>query len=132
MSLRDLRLPGRHSLKIGNALLGGLLVWVMLGSSTTTAAYLSVALADASNVVATAKQFSISDVTAVATPAGSILVAWSAASWAAGGYSVRRSTSPGGPFAEIVTVGAGAGSYSDTSGIDGTVYSYKVFGLSGA
>ena len=132
MSPRELRLPGRHTLKIGNALLGGLLVWVMLGSSPTTAAYLSVALADASNVVATAKQFIISDVAAVAKPAGSILVSWSAASWAAGGYSVRRSTSASGPFAEIVVVGAGTSSYSDTSGVDGVAYSYKVFGLSGA
>src|SRR5260370_38078092 len=111
--LGEVRLPGRSPLKTGNGLPGGLLVWVMLGSSPTTAAYLSVALADASNVVATAKQFTISDVTAVAKPAGSILVSWSAASWAAGGYSVRRSTTPTAPLAEIVASGTGARSYSD-------------------
>src|SRR5579859_1522374 len=113
MSLRDLRLPGRHRLRYGNALLGGLLVWVMLGASPTTAAYLSATLADASNVVATAKQFTISDVTAVAQPAGSLLISWSPASWAAGGYSVRRSTSPLGPFAQIVAVAASVNSYND-------------------
>src|SRR5260221_11322245 len=119
MSPRELRLPGRGSLKIGNGLLGGLLVWVMLGSSPTTAAYLSVALADASNVVATAKQFTISDVTAVAKPAGTVLASWSAASWAGGGYSVRRSTSPSGPFAEILAAGVVATCDGAPAGSDG-------------
>ena len=32
---------------------------------------------------------------------------------------MRRSTSPSGPFAEIVVAGAGASSYSDTSAVDG-------------
>jgi hypothetical protein len=97
----------------------------MLGSSPTTAAYLSVTLSNASNVVATAHQFTISDVTAVAKPGGSLLISWSAASWAAGGSSVRRSTSASGPFTEIVLAAAGASSYSDATGVNGTTYSYK-------
>ncbi|HEV7662352.1 MAG TPA: Ig-like domain-containing protein, partial [Chloroflexota bacterium] len=131
MLLRELRRAGRHVLKLGNGLLGGLVVWVLVGSSPGTAAYLSTTRTDAANVLSTAKQFTISDVTALAQPGGSVLVSWSAASWAGGGYSVRRGTSPTGPFAEIVVVPAGVTGYSDTTAVDTSTYSYVVYGLSG-
>src|SRR5579864_1787897 len=124
--------PRESRLRAINAILGGLLVAVMLGSSPTTAAYLTTTLSDASNVIGTAKQFTVSDLTAVARPAGHVQLAWSAASWAAGGYSVRRGTSPSGPFSEITVMPAGVTAYTDTSTVDATAYSYEVFGLSGA
>src|SRR5258708_2983682 len=80
--LGDLGRASRYPLKLGNALLGGLVVWVMLGSSPGTAAYLSATRSGGSNVLSTATQFTISDVTAVAQPGGQVLVSWSAASWA--------------------------------------------------
>src|SRR5579864_2543657 len=126
--------PRESRLRAINAILGGLLVAVMLGSSPTTAAYLTTTLSDASNVIGTAKQFTVSDLTAVARPAGAVQLAWSAASWAAGGYSVRRGTSPSGPFSEITVIPAGVTAYTDpgTNTVDGTAYSYEVFGLSGS
>jgi hypothetical protein len=130
MLLRDLRRASRYPLKLGNALLGGLVVWVMLGSSPGTAAYLSATRSGGSNILSTATQFTISDVTAVAQPGGHILVSWSAASWAGGGYSVRRAALPAGPFAEIVVVAAGVTAYDDAGVVNGQPYSYQIFGVS--
>src|SRR3954449_7338848 len=118
---------GRVSLRSGQALWVGLAAWLMLGSGPSTSAFLTISQADPANVVATAKQFTISDVTATAQPAGSVLVSWSAASWAAGGYSVRRGATPVGPFAEVVVVDAATTSYSDSSAVDGSSYAYEVF-----
>src|SRR6185503_12768499 len=130
MRPRELRWAGRRSLNLGNALLGGLVVWVLLGASPSTAAYLAATRSDGSNVLSTAKQFTISDTSAVAQPGGAILVSWSTASWAAGGYSVRRSTSPVGPFSEVSAVAAGVTTYTDTGPgvVNGVSYSYQVFG----
>ncbi|HEY3057479.1 MAG TPA: Ig-like domain-containing protein [Chloroflexota bacterium] len=125
MSPRDIR-------RLGGALWVGLAAWFVLGSTPGTAAFLTASQTDSANVLATAKQFTISDVAAVAQPGGGILVTWSAASWSAGGYSVRRATNPAGPFADLVVVGAGMTSYTDPTGVNGTAYSYEVFGLSGA
>jgi hypothetical protein len=130
MLLRDLRRASRYPLKLGNALLGGLVVWVMLGSSPGTAAYLSATRSGGSNVLSTATQFTISDVTAVAQTGGHILVSWSAASWAGGGYSVRRAALPAGPFAEIVVVGPTLTAYDDPGVVNGQPYSYQIFGIS--
>jgi hypothetical protein len=130
MLLREARRLSRRTFKLGNALVGGLVVWVLLGSTPTTAAFLSVTRSDGSNVLSTAKQFTISDVTAVAQPGGHILVSWSAASWAGGGYSVRRGALPAGPFAEIVVVAAGVTTYDDPGVVNGQTYSYQIFGVS--
>jgi len=73
------------------ALLGGLVVW-FCSLDATTAAFLSVTRSDTSNVLSTAKQFTISDVRRLAQPAAASCLR-SAATWAGGGYSVRRSTS---------------------------------------
>src|SRR5437762_1848997 len=129
--LREARRLRRRTFKLGNALLGGLVVWVMLGSTPTTAAFLSVTRSDGSNILSTATQFTISDVTAVAQPGGHILVSWSAASWAGGGYSVRRAALPAGPFAEIVVAAAGVTAYDDAGVVNGEPYSYEIFGVSG-
>ena len=109
-----------------------MLVWVMLGSSPGTAAYLSTTFADAGNVVATAKTFTISDANVVPLPGGSLQLSWSAASWAAGGYSIRRATTPTGPFSQVGTVASGVTAYVDSAIVDATSYSYEVFGLSGS
>ena len=53
MRPRDLRRALPRGLRLGNAIFGGLLVWVMLGSSPSTAAFLQVSQSDASNVLAT-------------------------------------------------------------------------------
>src|ERR1051325_8078409 len=125
MRLRDRRARRVDWFRALNGGLGVLLVWVMLGSSPGTAAYLNTTFADAGNVVATAKTFTISDANVVALPGGNFQLGWSAASWAAGGYSIRRAASPAGPFAQIDTVATGVTVYTDTSAVDSTAYSYE-------
>jgi Bacterial Ig-like domain len=67
----------------------------------------------------------------VAKPGGSIVISWSAPSWATSGYSIRRSTSSSGPFTQIGTTAAGVTTYTDTGTANGTTYYYVVRGLSG-
>jgi Bacterial Ig-like domain len=128
-TLRGLR---RQWLRPMNALLAAGVSWVVLGSSPSTAAYLTATLSESGNAIATAKQFTISDVAAVAQPGGTIKVSWSVASWAAGGYSIRRATSGSGPFVEQTVAPAGTTSYTDSTGISSGTYWYAIFGLSGA
>src|SRR5450631_157169 len=78
-----------------NALLSSLLVSILLvgtGPVSGTWASFTSSQPDAPNMLATAKQFTISDVAAVARPGGTVVLTWSAATWALGGYSVRHST----------------------------------------
>lgn len=115
-----------------NALLSSLLVSVLLvgtGPVSGTWASFTSSQPDAPNVLATAKQFTISDVVAVATPGGTIVLTWSAATWALGGYSVRHSMLVGGPFTEIPGGKVAATTFTDTP-IDGATWYYRVYGLS--
>ena len=100
----------RHATRYANLVLASLVAGVLLsgtGSLGGTFAFLKTQSALASNGVATAKLFALTDVTAVAQVAGAIQVAWSDASWATSGYSIKRGTSAGGPFTQIGTTAAG-------------------------
>jgi hypothetical protein len=128
----------RASLRAGsrytNIVLASLVVAVLLtgtGSIGGTFAFLTTQSALASNGVATAKLFALTDVTAVSQAAGNVLITWSNVSWASSGYSIRRSTVATGPFVQIGTTGAAVASYTDSTGTDGTTYYYIVRGLSG-
>jgi Bacterial Ig-like domain len=118
-----------------NALLASLLVSVLLvgtGPVSGTWASFTASQPDASNVLATAKQFTISDLVAVGPPGGTIVLTWSAASWAQGGYSVRRRAGLTGPFDPIVggTTAVGVTTFTDTTALDGATWYYQVYGLS--
>jgi cellulose 1,4-beta-cellobiosidase len=56
--------------------------------------------------------------------AGSVLLNWNASAGASG-YTVRRSTSPGGPFTTIASGIAGI-TFTDTTTVTGTTYYYTV------
>src|SRR5947209_8219123 len=111
---RVLTRGGRPALKgirrSTNLILVSLVAAVVLvgtGPLAGTWAFFSVQDAMAANAVGTAKLFAPTDVTAVAKSAGGILLTWSAPSWAANGYSVRRGTTATGPFSQIGTTASG-------------------------
>src|SRR5450432_4212302 len=102
--VRVLRTVRKRTGAYTNALLSSMLVSILLvgtGPVSGTWASFTASQPDAPNVLGTAKQFTISYVAAVAMPGGTIVLTWSAATWALGGYSVRHSTFNGGPFTEI-------------------------------
>src|SRR5579859_2359355 len=123
-----------HATRYTNLILASLVAAVLLtgtGSLGGTFAFLKTQSALASNGVATAKLFALTDVTAVAQAAGAVLLSWSDVSWASAGYSIRRGTAVTGPFTQIGTSAAGVATYSDSTGTNGTTYYYVVRGLSG-
>ena len=67
---------------------------------------------------------------AVSAADGSPVLTWSA-STAATGYTVKRSTTPGGPYAILATNVTGT-SYTDTSAVAGTTYYYVVVATNAA
>src|SRR5579859_2766026 len=122
-----------HATRYTNLILASLVAAVLLtgtGSLGGTFAFLKTQSALASNGVATAKLFALTDVTAVAQAAGAVLLSWSDVSWASAGYSIRRGTAVTGPFTQIGTTAAGVASYTDSTGTNGTTYYYVVRGLS--
>src|SRR5439155_22769391 len=69
-----------------------LAVLVIASAAGQTIAYFTSAQSVGSNTLSSAKAFSIADVSATAEASGAIVIKWSAASWATGGYSIRRNT----------------------------------------
>src|SRR5437879_597764 len=111
----------RAAARYANVILVSLVVAVLLagtGSLNGTFAFFNTTTALASNGVATAKLFALTDVTAVAKAAGSNQISWSDASWATNGYSVKRGTAITGPFTQIGTTAASVVAYTDSTGVD--------------
>ena len=133
--VRVLRLARKRGGAYTNALLSSLLVSILLVGtgpvSGTWASFTASPLPDSSNVLATAKQFTISDLAAVAKPGGSVSLTWSAATWAKGGYSVRSSaTGVAGSFTEIPLVGKVSVTHFTDTPTNGSTWYYQVYGLS--
>ena len=129
---RVLRSARKRAGAYTNALLSSVLVSVLLvgtGPVSGTWASFTASQPDASNMLATAKQFTISDVAAVAKPGGTVVLTWSAATWALGGYSVRHSALIGGPFTEITGGKVAVTTFTDHPN-DGDTWYYRVYGLS--
>lgn len=98
-----------------------------------TIAYFTTAKDVTGTSLATAKQFALTDVAAVAAPGGNIVLFWSGATWATNGYSVQRSAVSGGPYTEIGTTNASTFTFTDTTAnglVNGTTYFYVVRGKS--
>src|SRR5579859_1043976 len=122
-----LRRPGRLLTRAITFILASI---VIVSAAGQTISYLTSTQGVGSNTLASAKAFSIADVSATAESGGAIVINWSAASWATGGYSVRRNLTGIAPFVQIGTTTASTLTYTDSTGTDATTYYYVVDGIS--
>jgi hypothetical protein len=121
-----------------------LVALLFLGANTigSTIAYFTNVQQLSGNNMTTAKAFAPTDVAAVPQKGGAIQVSWSKLTWATGlggsppAYSIRRSTSPTGPFdasTEVGTTDQNTPTFTDTIAnglVDGTTYYYVIHGIS--
>jgi fibronectin type 3 domain-containing protein len=83
-------------------------------------------MADAIKIVYIAAPTAPSGLAAVGASTSQINLSWTDNSSNEDGFIIARSTSPGGPFTDIATVGANVTSYSNTGLAEGVIYYYQV------